>query len=186
MYSSAFFFEVGIDVFPQLLIMMIIYPLGLRFSHFANSIKQMVVSGLVSQTPESTTSSICSIRATTFLRRQTALHLELSKVVLEIDKTFSFLFFLMYSGDLMGFIATASLGLHLKDGLPKGSIDKELLPIFMALVFVSTLHAIIRTGFGVWLSEKVQSKVISPLCLRIRICEKCLSLEGPFSSALFV
>jgi hypothetical protein len=156
MYCFGFFIEVGIDVFPQLFIIMIIYPLGLRFGNFASSIKELVASSsVVFTTPDTTVSSAGSLQATTILRRQTAVHLELSKIVLEIDSTFSFLFFLMYTGDLMGFIATASLGLHLNNGIPKGSIDMELLPVFMALVFISSLHAMIRTSFGVWLSEKV-------------------------------
>ena len=93
---------------------------------------------------------------TAVLRHQTALHLELSEMVLEIDKIFTTFLLFMYVGDLLGFITTVTLVLHDKGHLTAGSIDVELVPIFVALVIVSTILAVIRTNFGVWLSEKVR------------------------------
>ena len=144
-----------------------IYPLGLTLGHFTESIKSLVAApsphktGVTFQRGDSTTTLLDGDHGSGNLRQQTKFHLELSKVVLEMDQLLSFFFLLMYMTDLLGFITTSSLILNHKTGLTSGSIDVELIPVFMALVTVSTLHAVLRTSFGVWLNEKVLGKKLS-------------------------
>ncbi|OWA51864.1 hypothetical protein BV898_16326 [Hypsibius exemplaris] len=169
-YFVAFFFQVGTDVFPQLLVILLMYPLGLRFGHFAESIKNLVAhTGGAHRSVDSPLAYHDAALTSTILRRQTAFHLELTKVVIELDSVSSFLFLIMYTGDLMGFITTASLVLHHKSSITSGSIDIELIPVFLSLVSVSTLLAILRTCFGVWLSEKAHSVLPSLYELNLKV-----------------
>ncbi len=138
---------------------MVIYPVGQCFGHFTDSIRGLVNRSRNGQDillPLSSSSSKeGESHVTTLLRRQTALHLELSEMVMEIDRIFSVSFLVMYIGDLLGFISTVSLVVHDKGSFTAGNIDVELVPIFVALVAVSTFLAVLRTNVGVWLSEKV-------------------------------
>ena len=148
--------EVGVDVFPQLFILLLIYPVGARFHHFNKSMQKAIISDVTAPPTISTAEpEAAHISNKDFLRVQARFHLELSKLVLSADEAFSSILLLMYTVDFMGFIATASLVLTHELDDAASSIDSEVLPVFLALVGVSTFHGILRTGFGVWLTEKV-------------------------------
>ncbi|XP_055345347.1 uncharacterized protein LOC129593166 [Paramacrobiotus metropolitanus] len=138
LYLVAFTIHVGVDVFAQLLLVLLVYPLGLHF-------RQLAV-GLTAPPggwPEG------------YVGQATTRHLQLTSVVRTVNRHFSMVLLLMYLADLMGFITTTSLGLH-RDST-KEYIDVELLPVFIGLVLISGMNALLRTGFAVWLSEKAHS-----------------------------
>ncbi|GAU99883.1 hypothetical protein RvY_10820-2 [Ramazzottius varieornatus] len=162
LYCLGFIIEVGVDIFPQLFIMLLSYPVGARFDRFNKSIQKAISSDVTAPPSALTTISSCEPEAhqitdKDFLRIQACFHLELSKLVLFADEAFSSILLLMYTVDFMGFIATSSLVLTQELGDPASTIDKEVLPVFLALVGVSTFHGILRTGFGVWLTEKAHA-----------------------------
>ncbi|GAU99697.1 hypothetical protein RvY_10658 [Ramazzottius varieornatus] len=173
-YSCSFTVAVGVDISPQLFTMLLIYPIGLRFKLFTRHLKE--TNGVADTPPRTARPSRSGSRLgvpwsdrSRVLRAQTVFHLEMSQLVLEMDEAFSTLFMLVYITDFLGFIATASMFIHNRNGSAHLNFDTEILPIFLALVAISVIFSLLRTGFGVWLSEQAHSVLPHLFELNLRV-----------------
>ncbi|XP_055345346.1 uncharacterized protein LOC129593165 [Paramacrobiotus metropolitanus] len=155
-YSVSMTFEFGMVIYPQLLVFLLIYPLGLWLDMFSKSIKVSYELEHCVQQGHVKHKFVYTMRQLS-LSQKAHFHLRLTRIVAQLDAAFSSMSWLLYLNDLMGFIATASLILRHKSSVKEGDSDFDLLPLFLMTVAASVLFATLRTGCGVWVSEKAHS-----------------------------